>query len=233
MKAVELLQRMAPVNAAATAADEPAYTLNIAGVYQDGVTQDWATQSCQLATQLARVGRVEERWFNLSSLCDPEILVDAVRSALMADVIVVSVYAADELPAGLCVWLEEWLPHRAARGGALTALVGVAELMDSHSARTFEYLQAVARKGQLDFIPQERKCSVTSPPYSIGPITEPGSAAAHRRQKLYGPRYDAYYHRGLNQACGLAPAAEAVRQDLAIKCARRHFQIFHWKGGQP
>jgi hypothetical protein len=78
--------------------------------YQDGVTQDWAAQTCHSATQLARVGRVQTSWFNINSLGDPEILADAVRAALTADVIVVSVYVADELPAGLCTWFEEWLP---------------------------------------------------------------------------------------------------------------------------
>jgi hypothetical protein len=50
----------------------------------------------------------------------------------------------------------------------------------------------------LDFIPQERQRPVTSPASSIALITEPASATAQARQKLYGPRYDSYYHRGLN-----------------------------------
>jgi len=199
MKAVELLQRMVLSSEAAIAPDESGYTLNIAGVYQDWVTQDWATQTCFLATQRARAGCVQNSWFNINSLGDPEILADAVCAALTADVIVVSVYAADELPLDLYAWFDLWLPRRTARGGALTALVGVAEPSDSHSARTFEYLQAVARKGQLDFIPQERKRPVISPASSIELITELASATAQARQKLYGPRYDVYYHRGFNE----------------------------------
>jgi hypothetical protein len=39
----------------------------------------------------------------------------------------------------------------------LRAFIGVAEPPDSQFARTSAYLQAVARKAQLDFIPQERK----------------------------------------------------------------------------
>jgi len=62
-------------------------------------------------------------------------------------VIVVSVYAADDLPLDLYVWFDLWLPRRPVHGGALTALVGVTEPLDSQSARTFEYLHAVARKG--------------------------------------------------------------------------------------
>jgi hypothetical protein len=168
MKAVEFLQRMVLPNEGATAPDESGYGLNIAGVYQDWVTQDWATQTCHRATQLARAGRVQHSWFNINSLGDPEILAAAVGTALKADVIVVSVYAAGELPLDLYVWFDLWLPRRLERGGALTALVGVAEPPDSHAARTFEYLQAVARKGQLDFIPQERKRPIISPLLPLG-----------------------------------------------------------------
>jgi hypothetical protein len=41
--------------------------------------------------------------------------------------------------------------------GALAALIGVADPPDIRLARTVDYLQAVARKAQLDFIPQQRK----------------------------------------------------------------------------
>jgi hypothetical protein len=198
MKAVELLQRMVVSNDIATAPDPAGYGLNIAGVYQDGVTLDWATQMWRSATQFARAGRVQNNWFDINSLGDPEILADAVCAALAADVIVVSVYAAGDLPLDLYVWFDLWLPRRLARGGALTALVGAAESPDSYSARTFEYLQAVAAKGQLDFIPQARQRPATSPASSIGLVPEPASATTQARQKLYGPRYDAYYHRGLN-----------------------------------
>ena len=114
-------------------------------------------QSCRQATQLAGGERVQNTWYNANSLSDPGILLDAVRAAVAADVIVISVYAADELPLDLYVWIEAWLPRRLSRRGALAALVGVAEPLDSPSVRTLEYLQAVARKAQLDFIPQQRK----------------------------------------------------------------------------
>jgi hypothetical protein len=194
MKAVELLKRTVLTDEVSIASDESGHTLNIAGVYQDRVTQDWAMQTCHWATQMARAGRVHNSWFNVNSLGDSGIFVDAVCAALLADVIVVSVYAADELPLDLCAWFEAWLPRRAARVGALTALVGVAEPLDSQSARTFEYLQAVARKGQLDFIPQERKRPVASPAASVGLITEATGATAQALQEHCGPRYDAYTH---------------------------------------
>ena len=87
---------------------------------------------------------------------EPEILLAAVRAALQADVIVVSVHAADELPLDLYVWIDVWLPRRSARMGALVALIGVPGKPASQAVRTQEYLQAVARRAELDFMTHER-----------------------------------------------------------------------------
>ena len=67
---------------------------------------------------------------------------------------VVSVYAADELPLDLYVWINAWLPRRRnAREGAFTELIGADNPQDSQSVRSHDYLHAVARKARLDFIP--------------------------------------------------------------------------------
>lgn len=138
---------------AAVAPAESDYALNILGIYQDPLTQSWGMPMCRLATQLAGENRIRNQWFDVHSLNDIGVLLEAVRAALVADVIVVSVYAADELPLGLYVWIDAWLPRRSSREGALTALIGVDESQDPPSIRTREYLQAVARKARLDFIP--------------------------------------------------------------------------------
>lgn len=129
------------------------YALNIVGVYQDPLTQSWGMPMCRLASQLAGEEHVRETWYDVHSLDDVQILTDAVHAALVADVLVVSLYAADELPLGLYVWIDAWLPRRTSRAGALTALIGTDEPRDSQSFRTHEYLRAVARKARLDFIP--------------------------------------------------------------------------------
>ena len=146
-----------PTDEGSIAPDESPYTLNITGVYQDNVTRDWAMQTCRQATQLAAVERVQNKLYHAHSLSDPKILLEAVRATLRADVIVVSVYAAEELPLDLYVWFDAWLPRRRSRTGVLVALIAVAEPRGSQSVRTHEYLQAVARRGELDFMPQECK----------------------------------------------------------------------------
>jgi len=132
---------------------ESEYALNIVGVYQDTVTQSWGVPMCRLATQLAGEDHIRNTWFDVDSLNDIETLLEAVRAALVADVIVISVYAAEELPLGLYVWIDAWLPRRTSREGALTALIGADEPQDLRSFCTRDYLHAVARKAQLDFIP--------------------------------------------------------------------------------
>jgi hypothetical protein len=145
---------------------ESEYALNIVGVYQDTVTQSWGVPMCRLATQLAGEDHIRNTWFDcgvsssfiifnpdVDSLNDIGILMETVRAALVADVIVISVYAAEELPLGLYVWIDAWLPRRTSREGALTALIGADEPQDLRSFCTRDYLHAVARKAQLDFIP--------------------------------------------------------------------------------
>ena len=145
-------------------------------------------EACRRAAQLAGEDLIQKTWHDVNSLADPGILVDAARAALAADVIVVSIHAAHELPVELHVWIDTWMPHRRSRVGALTALVGVAESLESQSVRTFEYLQAVAREAQLDFFPHERRRPVPSCAPSIELITEPAGTNAQALQELYDRR---------------------------------------------
>jgi len=136
--------------------EEPDYSLNIAGVYQDDVTRNWAIDTCRRATHLAGEEHIRDTWFSAASLGDLQILQEAVRAALAADVIVISIHAADELPLDLHVWIDSWLPRRLAKAGALAAVIGVVEPLESRFIRTRGYLEEVARKAELDFIPLER-----------------------------------------------------------------------------
>ncbi|MGD0815118.1 MAG: hypothetical protein ABSA83_16080 [Verrucomicrobiota bacterium] len=148
MKTKELFSDVVTV-----APNRAAYELNIVGVYQDPLTQSWGVPMCRLAMQLAGEDRIRNTWYDVHSLADIDIFLDAIRAALMADVIVISVYAAEELPMDLYVWIDAWLPRRPPGEGALTALIGVVDPQSPQSLHTQEYLQAVARKAQLDFIP--------------------------------------------------------------------------------
>ena len=173
MTTIELPERTVLSEELEIAPAKSGYALNVVGVYQDPVTQSWAVPMCRLVTQLAEEDHVQNRWYHVTSLGDTRMLVDAVHAARVADVIVVSIYAADELPVELYVWFDAWLPRRVMRMGALTALIGVDEPLDPQAVRTHEYLSAVARKAQLDFIPQARKRPAASP------VSAPGHELAY------------------------------------------------------
>jgi hypothetical protein len=152
-----------------TSSGDSGHKFKIAVVYQDKVTQSWAMQLCDPVEEKFGGEYVQNTWHDVNSLSDPEMLLEAVRAALSADVIVISVYAADELPPELYAWINVWLPRRLSRAGALAALIGVAGKPAPHAVRTQEYFQAVARRGQLDFLPHERKLSDEPRDFSTEP----------------------------------------------------------------
>src|SRR5665213_2735462 len=96
-------------NEPAISTNESEYVLNIGGVYQDAVTRDWAVQTCFRAAQLAGEERMQHTWHDVNALSDPANLLNAVRAALVADVIAVSVHPAKELPVDLYVWVDAWM----------------------------------------------------------------------------------------------------------------------------
>jgi hypothetical protein len=121
-------------------------------VYQGAPARDWARQVCQPVREKFGGEYVQDTWHEVNSLGNIENLIVAVRATLRADVIVIAIQAAEELPPELCAWIDVWLPRRHARSGALAALIGVTGQPEPHEARTQEYLQAVARRGQLEFV---------------------------------------------------------------------------------
>ena len=62
-----------------------------------------------------------------------------------------------------------------------------------------EQLQALARTGQLDFIPQEEDRAAAFPVSSIRVTAKPSSATAKTFQEFFGQCGDPYYHSGLNE----------------------------------
>jgi hypothetical protein len=94
--AIELLAPPVLSDEAAMAPDKSGFSLNIAGVCQDSMTREWAMQTCRRATQLAGEERIQNTWYNTNSRSDPGTLLEAVRAALAAEVIVIAVHAVHE-----------------------------------------------------------------------------------------------------------------------------------------
>jgi hypothetical protein len=131
--------------------------LSVAVVYQDGSTKRWARQLCDRVTKIVGQDCVRITWWNISDLSEPGVLAGAVSTAMRADVIVVAIHAAKELPLPFYVWVEAWLPHRLQAMGSLLALIDMPDQADSQSDRARDYLRSIARLGRLDFLVEERK----------------------------------------------------------------------------
>ena len=167
MEQTNVLERtaLAEVVDFAPAETEPGYALNIAMVYQDALTRKWATQVCDQVTRLAGKDAVHCTQWEISRLNDLCVLKDAILMTMVADVILVSIYDAEELPKDFRVWMDAWLARRYLPTGALIALISAPGELSAQTKPARDYLRAVARKGRLDFLLRERRLPVTSRGY--------------------------------------------------------------------
>jgi hypothetical protein len=79
-----------------------------------------------------------------------------VAALAQADVIVVSLYEVERLPATFYLWVNVWLQQRSGLPGALVALVAPSEASNPGAKNeTRRYLAAVASQGRLEFLIQE------------------------------------------------------------------------------
>ena len=174
--------------------------LSVATVYQDPLTRHWATELWDRVGQLIDDEGVCRQSWKISDLTDPRVFLDSVRVAAESDVLIVSVRDAGELPISLYVWVDALLPSRARRAGALVALIGVPPQPDAQSGKAHQYLESVARKAGLDFLPHERK--LPEPPFALSSPAKIGQAASRTTPLTAGtfgggPR--ARLHWGLNE----------------------------------
>jgi len=162
MEPTNILEQATSSEEAGVAYSEPKYSLNVVLVYQDTPTREWAGQVCDHVTRLAGDGVIHSTWCEIGRLGDSKVFTDAVLEAIRADVIMISIYDAKELPANLCVWIDAWLPCRHLSMGALIALISVPGYPGVQTDRTQDYLRATAHNSQLDFLLRERKLPVAS-----------------------------------------------------------------------
>jgi len=165
MEQTNILERTTPSEEVEISSLEPEHALSVALVYQDTPTRKWATKVCDHVTRLASKDAVRCTRWEISRLSDPDVLMDAVLTAMQADVILVSIYDVEELPVNLCVWIDAWLPRRYLSMGALIALISTPGRPGAQTDHARDYLRAVARKGRLDFLLRERRLPAASRGY--------------------------------------------------------------------
>jgi hypothetical protein len=144
---------------------EPALKVVIA--YQDARTRHWATEWWNRLGRLIDSGGICCKSWKIGDLTQTHVFADAVQAAAEAHVLIVSAYDGGQLPMSLYEWVDAWMPNRVgSEGGALVALIGVLPRPDSRSGRAYGYLESVARRAGLDFLPHERKLPESPPALS-------------------------------------------------------------------
>jgi hypothetical protein len=174
MQRTAILNRVVPSAQAIRDSNETESALSVAMVYQDPLTRHWATELWDRVGQLVGQSGICRQSWKISDLADARVFTDAVQAAAEADVLVVSVRDAGDLPANLDLWIQAWVPRRVGRAGALVALTGVPPQPDTRSGRAHPYLETVARRAGLDYLPRERKLPENLPAVStrsrVGPV---------------------------------------------------------------
>jgi hypothetical protein len=130
--------------------------LTVVLLYEDALTRRWTQEVCELVERLAGRERVEWRSWGLSDLSESKVLAEACQVTVRADLIVVSVYAAQNLPLNLYLWVEAWLPRRLHVRAALLSLITMGTSAGARCHHAQNYLEAVANRTGLDFLMEER-----------------------------------------------------------------------------
>src|SRR5258705_9506603 len=112
----ESITRLEKLIAVSPNVDSP---LNVALIYEDAPTREWAREAFECVTKVAAEHGVRPTWWNLDNLGNPGVLAAAVSTAMRADVIVLAARAGDGMPLAFYAWINAWLPNRFHSGGVL------------------------------------------------------------------------------------------------------------------
>ncbi len=151
------LDSIAQLEKLVTVSPEGGTALNVALIYEDTQTREWAREAYERVAKLAGKQGVRPTWWKLDNLGAPGVLAAAVSTAMRADVVVVAARAGEGMPLAFYTWINSWLPNRFHGGGVLAALLGKTERASARPTRVTEYLREVARQGRMSFLLATRK----------------------------------------------------------------------------
>jgi hypothetical protein len=152
MKRTFLNERKHGADSLATLRPIAGYEVNVALVYEDHATHHWAGQVRDKLAELIGGEAIHCTEWNINDLKEPSTYSRGVAALARADVIVVSVSAAERFPSAFYLWVNLWLQVRSGLPGALVALVVPTEQSNSGAMETRRYLHAVASQGRLELL---------------------------------------------------------------------------------
>jgi len=135
-----------------TAHWEPKFPFDIVITYEDKATCARAFAVCDhLIQELQNDHDIQQSWWRFHYLHDPQLLESAIDVALSADMIVMSLNNAKELPWLARRWVEGWLDQKDGHHQALVALVDNAPSSRRADCPILRYLNSVAHIAGMDF----------------------------------------------------------------------------------
>jgi len=121
-------------------------------LYEDNSSRDAAIGLCEALKKTFHEDLdFEITWCRFKYFNDPAVASEAAEIAVRADLIVVSIPRAQDLPLEVKAWFERWLPARESTEGAFVLLQTSEEppgLQNSQSS----YLYLLAQRANLDYL---------------------------------------------------------------------------------
>jgi len=121
-----------------------AYETFASGMRAKGVSE-------RLAAQLETEFDINSDVWKFDMLRHSRLREQAATDAAEADMIIISVGRAPELPTHVSDWVESWLPRKKGGQAALVALLDQHQEADGDLPPLATYLQEMAEKGSMDF----------------------------------------------------------------------------------
>lgn len=161
VKPVDIVPESAAADCQRPVAPDQPPGLNVMAVYQDISSRKRVMELCSRVTR--SIGRQSFclRLWSFRELNEPAILPEAISGATEADVLIVSLRAAEKLHPPFCAWVDGWLSHRRRPDGALIAIIDVSEGSGVAAEHVRSYLCGVAWEARLEFLPREYATSST------------------------------------------------------------------------
>lgn len=147
-------------------------------MYEDFAAGRRANETCSfLLSQLGDEFELRCGMWKFEILRNAKLAEMAAAEALEADVIIVAAHESSLLPIELTSWIDHWLPLRHERTTALIALIDGNLNPMRVTPPAYSYLEEVAAKAKMDFLPQVIASSgVSVPSQSTGLPPEARSA---------------------------------------------------------
>jgi hypothetical protein len=123
----------------------------VSAVCEDSSTRARVNEFCQsLSRYLEPNCKITKELWLLSELRTPQLRSIAAAETAQADLVVISIHHAENLPEGVKSWIDLWLGQRRNQAGVLLALFDPLHLGSSSSMQA--HLGAVAKKGNMEFL---------------------------------------------------------------------------------